>query len=160
MKKTNKNEKGITNVSVIVIILITVILLSIVLAIVSKQDTKGNTNETANKVTNEITNEIKNETGNLDEKEEEEKPIIVPIDHVHKYETVAKETEATCTEQGKKYIKCSCGAQKIEVTSQSKGHVWKGGNITKTPTETEDGEMTYNCENCDNVRIEKISKSK
>ena len=158
MKKTNKNEKGITIVSVVVLVIVAAIILAIALAIVSKQDTTGNTNETADKVTNQTTNEIQNETGNTEEKEEEEKPIIVPIDHVHKYETVAKETEATCTEQGKKYIECSCGSQIIEVTSQSKGHVWKNGNITKMPTETEEGEMTYTCENCDEVRIEKISK--
>lgn len=75
-------------------------------------------------------------------------------------ETVLNEVKATtCTEDGysgNKYCK-ECG-KKIEsgVVTKSEGHKWDAGQVTKEATAAENGEITYTCSVCKEIRTEAI----
>ena len=66
---------------------------------------------------------------------------------------------ASCTSEGKTSgSHCSvCGEVFIEQqTIPASGHSWNSGKITKIPTCTEDGEITYTCYTCKEKRIDII----
>ena len=66
---------------------------------------------------------------------------------------------ATCTQTGlTEGRKCSvCGVViKRQETIPALGHKWDEGLVTRVPTDTEDGEMTYTCDRCGVVKTEKI----
>ncbi|MCR4577520.1 MAG: hypothetical protein K5784_06400, partial [Clostridiales bacterium] len=53
---------------------------------------------------------------------------------------------ADCTHYGVFYWVCSrCGAHSGTGNDAPLGHDWDGGTLTKAPTETEEGEITYYC---------------
>lgn len=64
---------------------------------------------------------------------------------------------ATCTEPGSITTTCDCGYEKIDSISPI-GHSLDNGEITKEPTCTDEGEMTYSCQNdhCDYTETEVI----
>ncbi|MBD5135418.1 MAG: leucine-rich repeat protein [Lachnospiraceae bacterium] len=69
------------------------------------------------------------------------------------------EKAATCTEKGytgDKY--CEDCQLTIETGTETKalGHSWDEGSITKEPTATETGEMTYKCSRCTETKTEEI----
>ncbi|MDE5780525.1 MAG: leucine-rich repeat protein [Lachnospiraceae bacterium] len=69
------------------------------------------------------------------------------------------ERAATCTEKGytgDKY--CEDCQLTIENGTETKalGHSWDEGSITKEPTATETGEMTYRCSRCTETKTEEI----
>lgn len=92
--------------------------------------------------------------------------VIAALGHNLK-KTDAK--DATCTEDGNSaYWKCErCskyffdadGNDEIEKNSwivKAKGHTWNNGIVTKEPTDSEDGEMTYTCTVCGETKTETI----
>ena len=69
--------------------------------------------------------------------------------------------EATCVQPGKtEGSHCSiCGEVILEQKSvPALGHMWDEGTITKEPTCTENGEKTYTCSRCNEIKIERIAK--
>ncbi len=68
---------------------------------------------------------------------------------------------ATCTEngltQGEHCTICGTVTKPQEVI-EAQGHSWDSGHTTKYPTETEEGEITYSCLNCDETTTEAIAK--
>ena len=79
--------------------------------------------------------------------------------HTDKY--IAK--EATCYSKANYYKSCVCGAKSTSVTFEYgslKAHVWDDGTITKYPTESIEGELTYKCrtDGCDAKKSESIPR--
>lgn len=69
--------------------------------------------------------------------------------------------EATCSEEGHKITKCDvCGEILENEIIPVKEHSFGEGVISKEPTEDEDGEMVYTCEECGYEKIEKLEKIK
>lgn len=69
--------------------------------------------------------------------------------------------EATCVQPGKtEGSHCSiCGEVILEQKSvPALGHMWDEGTITKEPTCMENGEKTYTCSRCNEIKIERIAK--
>ena len=101
-------------------------------------------------------------------------------------DTYTLDEEATCTNRGKESIHCEkcdavkagtvreCGELKAHTGGTAtctkkavctechmeygelKEHIWDEGVVTKQPTNTEEGEKTYTCKECGNVRTEVI----
>ncbi|MBQ7255861.1 MAG: hypothetical protein IJS31_06440 [Oscillospiraceae bacterium] len=69
--------------------------------------------------------------------------VTVPAPHVHSY-TASVTTAATCETAGVMTYTCSCGDSYTEPIA-ALGHDWDEGVVTKQPTKTEQGEMTYTC---------------
>ncbi len=77
---------------------------------------------------------------------------IAKLDHVHAEETTF---EAIDADSHKEKYKC-CNAVKTE----SAPHTWNDGEVTKTPTTTEEGVKTFTCtaEGCGQTKTESIEK--
>ncbi len=63
--------------------------------------------------------------------------------------STAPAKEPTCTEpgHGAGSVCAVCGAALSETEAiAALGHLWDGGKVTKVPTETEEGEITYTCQ--------------
>ncbi len=63
--------------------------------------------------------------------------------------STAPAKEPTCTEPGHSAgsVCAVCGAALSETEAiAALGHLWGGGTVTKVPTETEEGEITYTCQ--------------
>ena len=63
--------------------------------------------------------------------------------------STAPAKEPTCTEpgHGAGSVCAVCGAALSETEAiAALGHLWDGGTVTKVPTETEEGEITYTCQ--------------
>ncbi len=79
---------------------------------------------------------------------------------------------ATCTEDGNlpychckrcdKYFIDSEGENEIDglPVIKASGHKWDGGKVTKKASLTDDGEITYTCENCPETKKETIARVK
>jgi len=80
-------------------------------------------------------------------------------EHKHSYteEVVAKRVEATCTEAGKKVMKCACGEEK-EQTLAKKSHTYVDATGGKEATCTEDGEKVQKCSVCQTEKKTPIDK--
>lgn len=76
--------------------------------------------------------------------------------HTHSFGEWMVTSEATCTEVGIKTRECDCGQTEREEIPAT-GHQWDEGKVTKEPTETSDGEMTFVCTVCNETRTEIIS---
>ena len=145
--RARKNQKGISRIALIVIILALVIGGSTVMGLFAKNEkveTKGE----------DIKNEITNNVEKPEDSTETEEEIIVPAGHEHDYSILENKTEATCTEPAKSFLKCECGSKSVVIDSESLGHSWKNGETTKAATCQEQGEITYTCEQCNEKRVE------
>ena len=64
----------------------------------------------------------------------------------HDWATKVYTGYADCEHYGKFYWVCSrCGAHSDTGNDKPLGHDWDDGTVTKAPTETEEGEITYTC---------------
>ncbi len=82
------------------------------------------------------------------------------LEHIVYDEDIDEElsVEPTCTEDGKLVGVCSVCNDEVEAVVPALGHDYDEGTVTKEPTETEEGEKTYKCSRCDEVKVEKIAK--
>ena len=93
-------------------------------------------------------------------------PNNIPIpDHTHDYSkknTDSKylKSEATCTEAAVYYYSCECGEKGTDTFTSGKplGHNWNEGEVTKEPTEKEEGIKQYKCTRCGETKTESIAK--
>ncbi|MBQ6393026.1 MAG: hypothetical protein IJH60_05910, partial [Eubacterium sp.] len=72
-------------------------------------------------------------------------------------EVIMKAVDPTCTESGLTAgIECSvCGEiLKAQETIEATGHKWDRGTVTRKPTCTEDGMVTYTCKECKTTKEE------
>ena len=68
---------------------------------------------------------------------------------------------ATCTDDAVYYKSCVCGKQGSEtftVGDTALGHTWDGGVVTKKPTTSKEGVMTYTCTVCKDTYTESIAR--
>ncbi len=65
--------------------------------------------------------------------------------------------DATCTQDGSKVMRCSCGDSQTIVIPKL-GHKFTEWKVEKNATETEEGVKTRRCERCGTVETEKIAK--
>lgn len=72
---------------------------------------------------------------------------------------ITSDTEATCTEEGKKVETCRKHGDTKETVTPALGHKWNSGVITKKATCTADGVKTYTCSNCGEKKTEAIAKT-
>lgn len=81
--------------------------------------------------------------------------------HTHDFNEVVKNSEkaATCTTDGSKTLRCSCGDTQVE-TIPKLGHKYGSWEITKPATEQEEGLKTRKCSNCGDTQVEPIAKLK
>ena len=70
--------------------------------------------------------------------------VIPPLDHTHKYDSVA--TAPTCTEQGYTTHTCSCGDSYVDSYVPALGHAYD--TEVTAPTCTERGYTTHTCSRC------------
>ena len=66
--------------------------------------------------------------------------------------------EATCTEDGYTLTSCSRCDYEERIVLPKLGHDWDEGRVTKEPTYLEDGEMTFTCRRCGEIRTEPIER--
>ena len=73
---------------------------------------------------------------------------LVKEDHTHQYDNGDIVKDATCTSEGYKLKKCSCGAQELESIAIDKdAHSWETVTV-KEATCTEEGYTEYKCSAC------------
>ena len=75
---------------------------------------------------------------------------------IHYFSEWTREKEPTCTEPGSETSVCpeaGCG-KTFTREIPALGHSWDEGKVTKEPTETETGTMTYTCTRCGETRTE------
>lgn len=75
--------------------------------------------------------------------------------HTHSYGAWMVTTPATCTQEGIRTKECDCG-HTVREGIPALGHQWDGGKLTREPTATVDGEMTYTCTVCRATRTEAV----
>lgn len=75
-----------------------------------------------------------------------EKIEKLPAGHVHVFDKVNNDETTHWNE-------CSCGER-----SNTSGHEWDSGVVTKNPTTESEGERTYTCSVCDHKKTETIDK--
>lgn len=107
------------------------------------------------------------EDGDIANYDEEDVSVRVTSDPLliaHTYDQeVATEsylaTPATCTKQATYYKSCACGAKGTETFASGDllPHTWGDGKVTKAPTCTEPGVMTYTCQNCDATKTAPVN---
>ena len=88
-------------------------------------------------------------------------PEIEEIPALGHMEVIDQALSPTCTATGKTEGKhCSvCGyIIQEQISIPALGHMWDEGTITKEPTCTENGEKTYTCSRCNEIKIERIAK--
>lgn len=81
---------------------------------------------------------------------------------VHDYTTELPEQgiPATCKENGKKVMKCDCGAtEEVVIDKSTVSHSWDNGTVTKTATCQERGEKLYTCTVCGTTKTEETDKA-
>lgn len=75
------------------------------------------------------------------------------------HSTTAKKTAATCTKGGYTTNTCRyCGQYYTSNEVAAKGHSYNTGKVTKKPTTSEKGVMTYTCTTCGAKKTSSISK--
>ncbi len=81
--------------------------------------------------------------------------------HSHDYSELVKNSQKdpTCTEDGQKTMRCSCGETETQVIPKL-GHKFSEWKVDKKATETEEGLKTRKCSVCGTVEEEKIPKLK
>ena len=88
-------------------------------------------------------------------------------EHVHEL-TLVEEKAATCTDDGyEAYYQCECGklfsdeAGENEITSPvvitALGHSWDSGKVTKYPSTSKKGVITYTCKRCSETKTKSIA---
>lgn len=74
----------------------------------------------------------------------------------HSYEDTI--VAPTCTQMGYTLHTCkNCGDSYRNHFTDALGHDWDAGEVTKEPTQTQDGELTRHCTRCDEILIEPIA---
>ncbi len=79
--------------------------------------------------------------------------------HEHKYTTlVGKEVKATCTTEGTKTMRCSCGDTET-ITTKPLGHKWEKWTVVESETEKVENKVkkTRKCSVCGTVETEEFS---
>ncbi len=81
--------------------------------------------------------------------------------HTHDFNEVVKNSEkaATCTQDGSKTLRCSCGDTQVESIPKL-GHKYGSWETTKPATEQEEGLKTRKCTKCGDTQVEPIAKLK
>lgn len=81
--------------------------------------------------------------------------------HTHDFNEVVKNSEkaATCTQDGSKTLRCSCGDTEVESIPKL-GHKYGKWEVSKPATEQEEGLKTRKCSNCGEQQVEPIEKLK
>lgn len=81
--------------------------------------------------------------------------------HTHNYTETVKNSvkQATCSKEGSKTVRCSCGETKTEVIPKL-SHKFGAWEVTKPATEKEEGLKVRKCSVCKAEETEKISKLK
>ncbi len=75
--------------------------------------------------------------------------------HTHSFGEWMVTTKPSCTDPGIQTRECDCGqTERAEIPAT--GHQWDEGKVTKEPTETFDGEMTFTCTVCKATETEVI----
>ena len=83
---------------------------------------------------------------------------VAEAKHTHNYNTlVGEEKKATCTEEGNKTYRCSCGETKTE-TLRKLEHIYGEWKIAEAPTTQKEGIEKRKCNTCDKEEIRKIEK--
>lgn len=82
-------------------------------------------------------------------------PPVEEPKHEHSYVEVVTDKKSTCTDEGKKVLKCNCGATK-EDKIKPLGHKLGEWTVTTNPTETTEGEKTRKCSVCSYKETQKI----
>ena len=81
----------------------------------------------------------------------------VKSDHAHQYADGGVVKEATCTSEGYKLKKCSCGVEELErIAIDKDAHSWVESKH-KDATCTEDGYTEYKCSACGETKRDEIS---
>lgn len=75
--------------------------------------------------------------------------------HTHSYGAWMVTTQPTCTQEGIRVRECDCG-HTVRESVPALGHQWDGGKLTREPTATVDGEMTFTCTVCKATRTEAV----
>ncbi len=81
--------------------------------------------------------------------------------HTHDFNEVVKNSEkpATCTQEGSKTLRCSCGDTQVEKLPKL-GHKYGKWEITKPATVEDEGLKTRKCSICEDTQVESIEKLK
>lgn len=81
--------------------------------------------------------------------------------HTHDFNEVVKNSEkpATCTQEGSKTLRCSCGDTEVQKIPKLE-HKYGKWEITKPATVEEEGLRTKKCSNCGDTQVEPIAKLK
>ncbi|MBQ8835399.1 MAG: cell wall-binding repeat-containing protein [Oscillospiraceae bacterium] len=76
--------------------------------------------------------------------------------HTHSY--TAAVIDPTCTEKGYTVYTCSCGDSYTDNETESIGHSWNDGEVTREPTVDTEGEKTFTCTLCSETMTEAVPK--
>lgn len=81
--------------------------------------------------------------------------------HTHDFNELVKNSEkaATCTQEGSKTMRCSCGDTEVQKLPKL-GHKYGKWEITRSATEEEEGLRTKKCSVCGDTQVEPIDKLK
>ncbi len=81
--------------------------------------------------------------------------------HTHNFNELVKNSEkaATCTQEGSKTMRCSCGDTEVQKLPKL-GHNYGKWEVTKPATVEEEGLRTRKCTNCGDSQVEPIEKLK
>lgn len=81
--------------------------------------------------------------------------------HTHNFSELVKNSQKnpTCTEDGSKTMRCSCGESEL-VTIPKTGHKFSEWKVTKQATENEEGNKQRTCGTCGYTEQQKIEKLK
>ena len=79
--------------------------------------------------------------------------------HEHSFTEQVSEVASTCTKEGEKVMRCSCGETQTEKLEKAP-HKWTDWVVTKNATETEEGLKERHCEICQTKDTQTIEKLK
>jgi len=81
----------------------------------------------------------------------------VTVSHTHSYENSVIEPD--CENGGYTQHTCRCGDSYVTDETEPLGHSWDDGEVTKEPTEDEEGEKSFVCLRCGEIKTEVLPKS-
>ena len=90
---------------------------------------------------------------------EETCDIHVAPPHQHSFTEQVSETASTCTKEGERVMRCSCGETQTEKLEKAP-HKWTAWKVTKPATEKEEGLQERHCDICQTKETKTIEKLK